>query len=87
MAAPITLEAHMIASILAAILPTVGKIVDLGFGSEAKYKIFCRKKRVAIEKNPQRIAEEGPVGLILLMDHHRLVGLVKWQKTDVLRLN
>ena len=29
----------MIASILPAILPTVGKLVALGFGSEAKYKI------------------------------------------------
>ncbi|SVB56160.1 uncharacterized protein METZ01_LOCUS209014 [marine metagenome] len=38
----ITFEAHMIASILPAILPTVGKLVDLGFGSEAKYEIFCR---------------------------------------------
>ena len=37
----ITFEAHMITSILPAILPNVGKLVDLGFGSEAKYKIFC----------------------------------------------
>ena len=56
----------MIASILPAILPTVGKLVDLGFGCEAKYEIFCRKKRVAVEKNPQRIAEEGPVELCSL---------------------
>ena len=30
----------MIASILPAILPTVGKLVDLGFGSEEKYQIL-----------------------------------------------
>ena len=54
----------MIASILPAILPIVGKLVDLSFGNEAKYENFYRWKRVALANNPRRIAGEGPVKLL-----------------------
>ena len=50
----------MIASILPAILPTVGKLVDLGFGSEMKSETFYHQKKVAIAKNPLWFAEDAP---------------------------